>query len=119
MVADFANSRIAVATKKHLRKWMTKAVRIRAPRTCPKLQFRLEEGYGNAQPSSVMGHAVRTLLYELLVEPLLRFLRRMWKLCITHFVAVMEQHAGATWQLSFGIGLPVSPDVGGDTAPGR
>lgn len=27
---------------------MTKAVRIRAPRTRPKHQFRMEEGYGNA-----------------------------------------------------------------------
>ena len=56
---------------------MTKAVRIRAPRTCSKHQFRMEEGYGDAEPYSVMDHPFRTLLYEFFVEPLLRLLQRM------------------------------------------
>jgi hypothetical protein len=35
------------------------------------------EGYGNRVALFRMNHPIRTLLYEMLVEPLLRFLQRM------------------------------------------
>ena len=40
--------------------------------------FRMEKSLGTAQPDSVMDHPFRSLLYELLVEPLLRLLQRMF-----------------------------------------
>jgi hypothetical protein len=50
---------------------------IRPPRTCLKHEFRTEEGYGNALPYSGMEHPFRTLLYDLLVEPILRSFQRI------------------------------------------
>lgn len=40
--------------------------------------LRTEKGFADAQPYSAMDHPLRTLLYELLVEPLLRLLQRMF-----------------------------------------
>ena len=38
----------------------------------------MEKGFANAQPYSAMDHPLRTLLYGLLVEPLLRLLQRLF-----------------------------------------
>jgi hypothetical protein len=59
-----------------------------------------------------MDHPFKTLLYDLLVEPLLRLLQRMsGSSAITEFSrgseVITEPHAGGAWQLSCGIGLPV------------
>lgn len=40
--------------------------------------LRMEKGFARARPYSAMDHPLRTLLYELLVEPLLRLLQRLF-----------------------------------------